>query len=251
MAPPPRLSFEELAAKLATDGPVKQEPAKRRVRGLLDGRWIFDTLDAVFVWEHPYFPFFYVPFNAVSSSLADNGAAYQDAANGYHLFSLRVSSKTVMAVHFLRGPLQGLVKIPYGELDAWYVEDEKLLGSHPKDPYKRIECLPSSRRVVVRMKSNEAILASSTNNVFLHETGLPARYYLSPTSIISLDCLVPSETKTMCPYKGEARYYHLQVGNQRIEDAIWYYPYPTAESMAIQNRLCFYDDKVDIRIEST
>ncbi len=41
-------------ASLATKGPVKQEPTKRRVRGLLGGQWIFDTLDAVYVWEHEY-----------------------------------------------------------------------------------------------------------------------------------------------------------------------------------------------------
>ena len=44
----------DLAQKLARDGPVKQEPCKRRVRGLLGNKWVFDTLDAEYVWEHPY-----------------------------------------------------------------------------------------------------------------------------------------------------------------------------------------------------
>jgi hypothetical protein len=47
-------SLHDLAVKIATDGPTKLEPAKRRVRGLVDGSWLFDTTDAMFVWEHPY-----------------------------------------------------------------------------------------------------------------------------------------------------------------------------------------------------
>lgn len=131
--------------------------------------------------------------------------------------------------------------------DAWYAEDEKLLGSHPKDPYKRIECLPSSREV--RVEVGGEVIARSANNVFLHETGLRARYYLSPDGIARWDRLVPSDTTSVCPYKGEARYYHVKVGDREVKDAIWYYPYPTAESMAIRNRLCFYNEKVDVFID--
>jgi len=39
---------------MAKEGPVKSENANRRVRGLLGGKWIFDTLDAEYVWEHQY-----------------------------------------------------------------------------------------------------------------------------------------------------------------------------------------------------
>lgn len=47
-------SETELAEKLVKEGPHKKELANRRVRALLGGKWIFDTLDAQFVWEHPY-----------------------------------------------------------------------------------------------------------------------------------------------------------------------------------------------------
>ena len=47
-------SLQDIAAKLAIEGPVKQEPSKRRVRGLVGGEWVFDTLGAFYVWEHPY-----------------------------------------------------------------------------------------------------------------------------------------------------------------------------------------------------
>jgi hypothetical protein len=47
-------SLLEVATKLAANHPSKYERAHRRVRALLDGKWLFDTLGAVYVWEHPY-----------------------------------------------------------------------------------------------------------------------------------------------------------------------------------------------------
>lgn len=78
--------------------------------------------------------------------------------------------------------------------DAWYAEDEVLLGPHPKDPYKRIECLASSREI--RIEVEGTVVARSMNNVFLHETSLKTRYYLSPTSILDWKMLVPKEKKS-------------------------------------------------------
>lgn len=46
--------LEVVAERIFRDGPYKHEPAKRRLRGVLNGKWVFDTLDAEFVWEHPY-----------------------------------------------------------------------------------------------------------------------------------------------------------------------------------------------------
>lgn len=102
--------------------------------------------------------------------------------------------------------------------------------------------------------------------MFLHETLLPTRYYLSATSVCTGGVaegkeggggggkkakvvLTKSETTTFCPYKGQASYYHLQVGETVIEDAVWYYTYPTQESAAIQGRLCFYNEKVDVFVD--
>jgi uncharacterized protein (DUF427 family) len=132
-------------------------------------------------------------------------------------------------------------------LDSWYAEDEKQLGPHPKDPYKRIECLASSRNVCVKIDGVE--IAHSNNSVFLHETGLRTRYYISPTSVFDWRWLVPSETSTFCPYKGQAAYYHIKIGDKEIKDAVWYYTYPTAESAPVQNRLCFYNEKVEVYVD--
>ncbi len=101
----------------------------------------------------------------------------------------------------------------------------------------------------MRIELDSVVLARSTDSVFLYETGLRARYYLSPTSIVNWGMLVPSETSTACPYKGQASYYHVKVGETVVKDVVWYYTYPTAESAMIQNRLCFYNEKVDVFLD--
>lgn len=131
--------------------------------------------------------------------------------------------------------------------DAWFTEDEKIVGPHPKNPYTRVECLPSSRSV--RIEVDGTVVAESTNNIFLHETLLRTRYYLPPTAVLDQSVLTPSETTSFCPYKGQASYYHLKVGEREIKDAVWYYVFPTVESAAIVGRLCFYNEKVDIFID--
>lgn len=213
-------------------------------------------------------PNFYVPLAAIEAGPGEVTKETSDD-KGYWLGMLSVGGRSIQAIGYDRGPLRGLVNIPPGDVgmcqgerlqppivkwltkskDAWFEEDERLLGSHPKDPYKRIDCLSSSREV--RIEVDGVVVARSTDNVFLHETGLRTRYYLSPTSILDWTMLSPSGTTSVCPYKGEASYYHVKVGEREIKDAIWYYKYPTAESSRIQNRLCFYNEKVDVFIDGS
>jgi hypothetical protein len=47
------ISLLELGEKLTTEGAHKIEGTPRRVRGLLGGQYIFDTLESKYVWEHP------------------------------------------------------------------------------------------------------------------------------------------------------------------------------------------------------
>ncbi|KAH8886352.1 DUF427-domain-containing protein [Thozetella sp. PMI_491] len=245
MPPPPRPSFAEVAAKIATEGPHQHEPTNRRIRGRVGAEWAFDTHKAEFVWEHPYYPNLYIPLDALQ---AGPGAVSQSNVDqrGFWTGSLAIAGKSLEIAGFEQGPLKGLVKIAADAVDAWFAEDEQQLGPHPKDPYKRIEPLSSSREV--RVEVDGTVIARSTNNVFLYETKLRPRYYLAPTTV-EWSFLTPSDTKTSCPYKGEAHYYHLKVGEKEIKDAIWYYPAPFAESAAILNRLCFYNEKVDIFID--
>ncbi len=71
------------------------------------------------------------------------------------------------------------------------------------------------------------ILLDSTRGKLLHETGIPPRYYL-PIEDLNEDFLEASERTTHCPFKGDARYWSVRVGDHRVENAIWYYPEPLA-----------------------
>jgi len=95
------------------------------------------------------------------------------------------------------------VRIEVAALDAWFVEDEKLLGPHPKDPYKRVETIPSSREVRIEVEGK--VVAKSNQNVFLYETLLRTRYYLSAVGV-EYGFLKESDTISYCPYKGQAKY---------------------------------------------
>lgn len=53
--------LKDLARRLLASGPHKTAPTSRRVRAVFNGRYILDTTRALHVWEHPYFPQFYVP----------------------------------------------------------------------------------------------------------------------------------------------------------------------------------------------
>ena len=54
-----------------------------------------------------------------------------------------------------------------------------------------------------------------------------------------------SETRTRCPYKGEAIYFSAAIGDQVIEDAVWSYPDPVSECPKIRDYLCFFNERID------
>jgi uncharacterized protein (DUF427 family) len=152
---------------------------------------------------------------------------------------------TDRVVFFNTKALQDLVKIDFRAIDQWF-EEEVPIYCHPKDPYKRIDILSSTRSVKVGIDG--VTLAESSNALFLLETTLRTRYYLPPTSV-KWEYLIPSDTASLCPYKGRANYYHVQVNGKTYRDAVWYYRYPTPESAPVAGHLCFYNEIVDIWVD--
>ncbi|EPE30412.1 hypothetical protein GLAREA_03379 [Glarea lozoyensis ATCC 20868] len=238
----------ELGKKLVKDGPHKIESTPRRVRGLLGGIYVFDTTRASYVWEHKYYPYFYIPASDFAHKVLEK-THDSNSKEACWLAKLKVPQKTtdrLLGFSSRTNPLDGLIRIEVSALDKWFVEDEQILGPHPKDPYKRIECLPSSREV--RVEIDDAIVAISSQNIFLYETMLRPRYYLGETHV-NWEFLRESDTTSFCPYKGMANYYDVVVGDKVIKDAVWYYKYPTAESALVAGRLCFYNEKFDVFLD--
>jgi uncharacterized protein (DUF427 family) len=61
-----------------------------------------------------------------------------------------------------------------------------------------------------------------------------------PRSAVTMDRLEPSETHTVCAWKGTASYYDVVVDGQRNRDAAWYYPETTPEAKVIEGRIAFW-----------
>jgi uncharacterized protein (DUF427 family) len=131
------------------------------------------------------------------------------------------------------------------KMDEWY-EEEVQVFVHPRDPYHRIDVLQSSRHV--RVEVNGEVVAETQRPMVLFETGLPPRYYI-PEEDIRMELLEESEETTRCPYKGVASYYSVEVGDERVEDLVWYYPEPIPEAARIKGLLCFFNEKVDLEVD--
>ena len=91
---------------------------------------------------------------------------------------------------------------PPFDIDQWFEEDQPIYV-HPKDPYKRVDVLPSARKITVKVDG--VVVAESSNNMFLFETGLRPRYYLPKTSVreafrnlVFLNVVEKGLTNTVC-----------------------------------------------------
>jgi uncharacterized protein (DUF427 family) len=141
--------------------------------------------------------------------------------------------------------LAGHVAFYWDRLDEWLEEDEPLTV-HVRDPYTRTDILDSSRRV--RVEIGGETVAETTRARVLFETGLPPRWYI-PREDVRADLLVPSETSSGCAYKGTASYESVRVGDRLEEDVAWYYPEPLRDAERIRDRLCFFDERVELYLD--
>ena len=102
---------------------------------------------------------------------------------------------------------------------------------------------PSKKRV--RIEFNGARIADSSRALVLHETRLPPAYYF-PGEDVRMDFLARTEHRTHCPFKGNASYWSVKVGDQVAENAVWAYEEPYREAEPVRGYLSFYRDKVSV-----
>jgi uncharacterized protein (DUF427 family) len=96
----------------------------------------------------------------------------------------------------------------------------------------------------VRVMFGGETIADSRRVKLLHETGhLPVYYF--PTEDVRMELLEESDHKTRCPFKGEATYWSVKVGDRVSENAVWGYPEPVDSAPPIAGYLAFYWPMMD------
>ncbi|MEL7209447.1 MAG: DUF427 domain-containing protein [Actinomycetota bacterium] len=131
------------------------------------------------MWEHVYYPQYYLPAGDVAPGalVPSSASGGHDKLGVAHYFDVTAGGVT-RAAGAWRHPeaqpasLRPLIRFDWGAADAWYEEEQEVIV-HPRSPYVRIDTLPSTRSVRIEIDGTE--VASSSRPTLLHETGLPTR----------------------------------------------------------------------------
>jgi uncharacterized protein (DUF427 family) len=81
---------------------------------------------------------------------------------------------------------------------------------------------------------NDKVIAESDETVFIE-----GNHYF-PVSSVNQELLKESGTHSVCPWKGTASYYHLEVDGVENADAAWYYPTPSDAAQPIKDHIAFW-----------
>jgi uncharacterized protein (DUF427 family) len=191
---------------------VYVEPHPRRVQAVRNGHWVIDTEQALMV-HRPGHPLSYAfPAEVVGSLPAEP---------------------------VVEAP--GFVSVPWDAVDEWFEEGRKLVH-YPPNPYHRVDCRPTKRRLTVSLAG--AALVDTDDTVIVFETALAPRLYVDP-ALVRTDLLRRSDTTSYCNYKGYATYWSVD----DVDDAAWSYDDPLPESLPIKGFLSFDPERVDVVAE--
>lgn len=195
------------------DDLVYVEPHPRRVQAWRDGTLVIDTERALLVHRRNR-PLSYAFPAGITGALP---AAPEPAAPGY-------------------------LVVPWDAVDTWLEEGRELVH-YPPNPYHRVDCRPTKRRL--RVTVGDTTLVDTDDTVIVFETALPPRLYVDPAAVRT-DLLRRTETSSYCNYKGTAAYWSVVLGDAVIEDAAWSYPDPLPESLPLKGLLGFDPARVDV-----
>lgn len=195
-------------------GPVTYvEPFRRRVRAVLGGRVVLDS-DSVVLLHRPDRPPQYA-FPAADAS----GVPHSPTAE-----------------------ISGYVTVEWDAVEEW-MEEEETVVMHPRNPYHRVDCLASTRRL--RVEGAGTLVVDTDRTVAVYETALEPRLYVDRRQVVA-GRLEPSATVTYCRYKGQASYWNLVVADTVVADAAWSYEKPLSESAPIAGLVSFDETRVTV-----
>lgn len=201
-------------------GVLYVEPFRRRVRATIGDRTVVDSERVLLVHRPAAPPAYAFPAGDVDSgSDGVPGIEPEDAAPGF-------------------------VRVPWAAVDAWYEEDEPVHGYHPRNPYHRVDCVRTSRRLRVEV-AGTVLVDTTTTTIGVYETALEPRLYVHPDQV-RRDLLIASPTRTYCGYKGTAWYWSAVVDDQVVEDVAWSYEDPLPEVGLLRRLLSFDENRVAV-----
>ena len=139
----------------------------------------------------------------------------------------------------------GWVHVPWDAVDQW-VEEGRVLVHYPPNPYHRVDCRPTRRRLRVEVAGE--VLVDTDDTIVLFETSVSTKLYVAPAHVRT-ELLRPSTATSYCNYKGHARWWSMTIGDTVVEDVGWTYDEPLAESVAIRGWFSFDPDVADVQAE--
>ena len=230
------------------------QDSPKRIRVVFNGETVVDSQRAKVLHETKHLPVYYFPEEDVRADLLvqSDHATHCPFKGGASYRSIKVGDAVAEdAVWGYAEPLESSpipadhVAFHWHAMDRWFEEEEEVFV-HARDPYTRIEVLDSSRHV--RVLVDGEVVAETDRPKLLLETGLPVRYYVPPEDVRT-ELLVPSDTRTQCPYKGDACYWSAEVGGERVEDVAWSYPEPLRDAGRVTDHLCFLGERVELEVD--
>jgi len=225
-------------------------PSPKRLRIKVGDIVVADTINALVMQESDHLPVYYFPMKDVHeeflmASATTTESPFKGTATHYSM-NTGVTLVEDAGWRYLE-PVEGCPPIAdymafyWNKMNHWYEEDEEIFV-HARDPFRRVDCQPSSRHVEIVVDGE--MVANSRRATFVFETGMPTRYYL-PIADTRLDLLAPSRYISRCPYKGISSWYHVTVKGKRHENMVWYYADPVHEAERIKGLVSFYNEFVD------
>jgi uncharacterized protein (DUF427 family) len=134
------------------------ERLRRRMRVRFGGAWIADSENVLLLFEPARYPVAYFPETDIAPGVleraeqvtqhADLGATswYSVRADAQHVAVRGAWQHTGLPAY--ASDLQGRIAFAWRAMDAFYEEDERIVG-HAADPYHRIDIRQASRNLVV------------------------------------------------------------------------------------------------------
>jgi len=226
------------------------EPLRRRMRVLFGGNWIADTEDVLLLFEPGHYPMAYFKETDVSPGTLELTAhtTRHSELGPTSWYTVRGGDKRSArgAWQYTDLPpyaqeLKGRVAFAWPAMDAFFEEDERILG-HAADNYHRIDIRQSSRNLVVRYQ--DRVIADTKRPLALYESGFAPRWYVLRADI-DQSAFTPVEHRTFCPYKGLCSYY--DIADARL--AAWSYPDAYAQVSRISGLVSFEPDIVSVQLD--